>query len=66
MLSSSRPCYPPELSHWVSYWACNPMGMPKPIHKDEFGRLDIGDLDVWLWSHTLAPDTHKEVFITSL
>jgi len=44
----------------------NPMGMPKPICEDEFGRLDIGDLDIWLWSHTVAPDTHKGTFIMSL
>jgi len=57
---------PPELSYWVSHWARNPVGMPKPIREDEFGRLDIGDLDVWLWSRMVASDTHKDVFIMSL
>jgi len=57
---------PPKLSYWVSHWARNPAGMPKPIREDEFGHLDIGDLDVWLWSRTVAPDTHKDAFITSL
>jgi len=31
---------PSELSYLVSYWACNPAGVPKPIHKDEFSHLD--------------------------
>ena len=57
---------PPELSHWVSYWEHNPAGVPKPIQEDEFSHLDIGNLDIWLWSRTLAPDTHKDVFIASL
>ena len=37
--------------------------MPKPNQEDEFGCLDLGDLNVWLWSHTMAPETHKGVFI---
>ena len=48
---------PPELAHWVALWACNPAGMPKPIQEDEFSHLDLGDLDVWLWSCTMALKT---------
>ena len=39
---------PPELAYWVGHWARNPAGVPKRICKDEFGHLDLGDLDVWL------------------
>ena len=42
------------------------MGVPKPIQEDEFGRLNLGDIDVWLWSHTVAPDTYKGKFISAL
>ena len=57
---------PPELAYWVGHWACNPAGVPKPICEDEFGRLDLGNLNVWLWSHTVAPETYKGKFITAL
>ena len=57
---------PPELAYWVSHWVCNPAGVPKPIREDEFGHLDLGDLDVWLWSHTVAPETHKGKLIAAL
>ena len=57
---------PPELAYWVSHWAHNPAGVPKPIREDEFGCLDLGDLDVWLWSHTVAPETYKGKFIAAL
>ena len=57
---------PPELAYWVGHWARNPAGVPKPIREDEFGHLDLGDLDVWLWSHTVAPETYKGKFITAL
>ena len=54
---------PPELAYWVGHWACNPAGVPKPIREDEFGHLDLGNLDVWLWSRTVAPETYKGKFI---
>ena len=57
---------PPELAYWVGHWARNPAGVPKPIRKDEFGCLDLGDLDVWLWSRTVAPETYKGKFIAAL
>ena len=57
---------PPELAYWVGHWARNPAGVPKPIRKDEFGRLDLGDLNVWLWSRTVAPETYKGKFIAAL
>jgi len=65
MHSSSRPCYPPNYPTGLvtGHVTC---GCAQPIREDEFGRLDIGDLDVWLWSRTVAPDTHKDAFITSL
>ena len=34
---------PPELAYWVSHWARNPTGVPKPIREDELSRLDLGD-----------------------
>ena len=57
---------PPEPAYWVSHWAHNPTGVPKPIREDEFGCLDLGNLDIWLWSHTVAPETYKGKFITAL
>ena len=57
---------PPELAYWVGHWAHNPAGVPKPIQEDEFGRLDLGDLDVWLRSCTVAPETYKGKFIAAL
>ena len=57
---------PPELAYWVGHWARNPAGVPKTICEDEFGRLDLGDLDVWLWSRTVAPETYKGKFIAAL
>ena len=57
---------PPELAYWVGHWAHNPAGVPKPIREDEFGCLDLGDLDVWLWSRTVAPETYKGKFIAAL
>ena len=52
----------PELAFWVSHWAHNPTGVPKPIREDELNCLNLGDLNVWLWSHTVAPETHKDKF----
>ena len=57
---------PSELAHWVTLWAHNPADMPKPIPEDEFGHLDLGDLNVWLWSCTMAPETHKGTFIHTM
>ena len=57
---------PPELAHWVALWAHNPVGVPKPIQEEEFGHLDLGDLNIWLWSCTMAPETHKGVFIHTI
>ena len=57
---------PPELAYWVGHWARNPAGVPKPIREHEFGHLDLGDCDIWLWSRTVAPETYKGKFITAL
>ena len=57
---------PPELAYWVGHWARNPASVPKPIREDEFGCLDLGDLDIWLWSRTVAPETYKGKFIAAL
>ena len=54
------------MAYWVGHWAHNPAGVPKPLREDKFGRLDLGDLDVWLWSRTVAPETYKGKFIAAL
>ena len=59
------PC-PPELAYWVGHWARNPASVPKHTQEDEFSCLDLGDLNIWLWSHTVAPDTCKGKFIAAL
>ena len=54
---------PPKLAHLVTLWAHNPMGMPKPIQEDEFGHLDLGNLDVWPRAIQWPQTPHKGTFI---
>src|SRR6266481_2186786 len=57
---------PAELQEHIVVWAKNPATLPHPIHEDQPGQLNLVDLDVWIWSHKIAPAMHKGLFLKAL
>src|SRR6266481_5750671 len=47
---------PADVQHWTRQWLNNPSGIPWAIREEEPGRLNLVDLDVWMWSKQIAPD----------
>ena len=53
---------PVNIRHWIEEWSQNPIRMPRVIRKEDQGRLNEDDLDVWLWYRGIVPKTHNSLF----
>ena len=56
---------PTEVQERISAWAKNPAMLPHPICENR-GLLNMVDLDVWYWSHRIAPVTNRGHFFMAL
>jgi len=56
---------PTKVQERISVRAKNPMTLPCPIHKNR-GLLNMVDLNVWYWSHRIAPVTNRGHFFRAL
>src|SRR6266481_2176892 len=51
-----------EIQFWIQQWSNNLCSIPHAIHEDSQGRLDLVNLDVWLWNRAIAPIKQEDLF----